>query len=65
MGLTQILAPHGSRKVWIWLRLVSVLLCHRCLFDLWNPKHEADEPAVEKSFTHLGWLFLGVGLGCT
>lgn len=65
MGLTQILASHISRKIWIWLGPVSNLLCHRCLFDLWSPNHEADDPAVEKSFAPLGWLLLGMGLGCT
>jgi len=64
MGQTQILASHGSRKVWFWLGLVSNVLGHCCLFDLWSPKHKADDPGVEKSFARLGWLLLGMGLGC-
>lgn len=59
MGLTQILASHGSGKVWIWLGPVSNLLCHRCLFDSWSSKHEAEDPAVEKKLCSFGLAALG------
>lgn len=59
MGLTQILASHSSRKVWIRLGSVSNLLCHCCLFVSWSPEHEADDPAVRKSLAHLRMLLLG------
>lgn len=63
MGLTQILASHVSGKVWIWLGPVSNLLCHRCLFDLWSSKLEADDPAVEKKLCWLGVAALGQRAG--
>lgn len=59
MGLAQTLASHSPRRVWVQLGSVSALLYHRCLFVLWTPGHEADDPAVGKSSLHLGMMLLG------